>query len=376
MLCRNHTSQLQSDQGDAMIDAIGACAATPNITYDGPTGQLKVTAGSAAPTMTVYNGSNRNIISRAIMTTNGVRVLYTFNQSVGLWWAHNNGDCQTHCLRSAPEIWLFSIYKSIRQISLWGDSYSGSPPPVSQLVATSISAKTTVSIDPRWSTTRLVGPPPDPPPPPLPPSPPPSPPGPSSPPPLPDSPPSPPPLPPPPSPPPAPPSPYKPPANFSASVAYPRLKAADLQTNSSARPYLLGGIYDRSSCTNCKKTYGNAPFLCQYKPSSSLLSRICFDAPDWSYSKIKNFFLGLQQRHSTQLPWSDLPGPAEFAPTDLWAEIRGRTMWIFGDSQMVSMMVATQCFLLELWDGVTTWKLTNDQEVGVRRVNHKAFCSV
>ena len=42
-----------------------------------------------------------------------------------------------------------------------------------------------------------------------------------------------------------------------------------------------------------------------------------------------------------------LAGPQAFSPCELFARIRGRTLWFIGDSQTYQLWYAAECFLRE-----------------------------
>jgi hypothetical protein len=78
----------------------------------------------------VAGGGLRNLIAKPIMDKYGIPVVGTFNVSAALFWGHNAGDCAHHCLWSAPEVWLHSVYMRIR---LETGGLKGEVPPVTVL---------------------------------------------------------------------------------------------------------------------------------------------------------------------------------------------------------------------------------------------------
>ncbi|KIZ01068.1 hypothetical protein MNEG_6895 [Monoraphidium neglectum] len=44
-------------------------------------------------------------------------------------------------------------------------------------------------------------------------------------------------------------------------------------------------------------------------------------------------------------------GALELSPCDLWPYLRGRTLWLLGDSHTKSLYKSLQCFMLDFWEG-------------------------
>ncbi len=150
--CSNDWGRIQPDQGDALgvpgppgVNG-SLCVPPPNLTYVPDTGDLIAAPGSSTPVTEVVLGGRRNIIAQPIMDKYGIPVVSTFNSSVGLWWGHNGGDCVHHCLWSAPELWLHSVYMRLRQDGIKGDT-----PLVTVLPKTSTLL---YAGEPRWSVSR------------------------------------------------------------------------------------------------------------------------------------------------------------------------------------------------------------------------------
>ena len=94
-------------------------------------------------------------------------------------------------------------------------------------------------------------------------------------------------------------------------VEYRRHSLGELR-DGAARPYLLGGIGDRPGCAACNRTDGWA------LPCRFLNGPLC---PDWVQRSIINGWLS----RLYELPLT-------LTPCDLWPHIRGRTLFIMGDS--------------------------------------------
>lgn len=95
-----------------------------------------------------------------------------------------------------------------------------------------------------------------------------------------------------------------------------------------AMPYLLGGP-QQPACTNCRRS-GEWAEICQFK-AGPLCSQGVQAAIKWGW---------LQRGHELAL---------RLTPCDLWAHLRGRTLWLLGDSMMLDFYKAAQCFLYEFW---------------------------
>jgi hypothetical protein len=82
----------------------------------------------------------------------------------------------------------------------------------------------------------------------------------------------------------------------------------------SPKPYLLGGP-QQPQCTNCKRS-GQWADICQYKSGD-----LC---ADWLFWSVLEEWLGRGYELALQL-----------TPCDLWPLLRGRTLFLLGDSQML-----------------------------------------
>ncbi|KAK9901586.1 hypothetical protein WJX75_003489 [Coccomyxa subellipsoidea] len=107
-----------------------------------------------------------------------------------------------------------------------------------------------------------------------------------------------------------------------------------------ARPYLFGG-QQRPSCKVCHsvKDRGRAEF-CAYTPHS--YSPIC---PHKDQNALLQYFLDRADNGSL---WAQ--GLLQLTPCDLWPFIRGRTLWLLGDSITQEFMVAMECLFYEWYE--------------------------
>jgi hypothetical protein len=85
------------------------------------------------------------------------------------------------------------------------------------------------------------------------------------------------------------------------------------------RPYLLGEP-QQPRCTNCQRSGGWAD-VCSFKAGDN--------CEDWHWQPIKDAWL--ERGYDLALT---------FTPCDLWPLIRGRTLWLVGDSQMLDFFKA------------------------------------
>ncbi|KAI3432231.1 hypothetical protein D9Q98_003793 [Chlorella vulgaris] len=107
----------------------------------------------------------------------------------------------------------------------------------------------------------------------------------------------------------------------------------------SPKPYLLGGP-QQPECTNCKRS-GQWEDICQFKSGD-----LC---ADWLFWSVLEEWLGRGYELALQL-----------SPCDLWPLLRGRTLFLLGDSQMLDFYKAVQCFLFEFWPCLEQRDLTAD----------------
>ncbi|KAL4450744.1 hypothetical protein ABPG77_001100 [Micractinium sp. CCAP 211/92] len=106
-----------------------------------------------------------------------------------------------------------------------------------------------------------------------------------------------------------------------------------------ATPYLLGGR-QQPACTNCRRS-GEWAEICQFK-AGPLCSEGVQAAIKWGW---------LQRGHELAL---------RLTPCDLWAHLRGRTLWLLGDSMMLDFYKAAQCFLYEFWPSLQQRNTSTD----------------
>lgn len=90
--------------------------------------------------------------------------------------------------------------------------------------------------------------------------------------------------------------------------------------------------------------------------------------PTWcGRRKTKQAYWDLQmcEKEVTQLAMtaaaehSDIVGALTMTPCDLFRQLRGRTLWIIGDSMSKDLIKAFKCFMIEFWD-LKQYHLTNN----------------
>ena len=96
-------------------------------------------------------------------------------------------------------------------------------------------------------------------------------------------------------------------------LTYRRLSVSEVR-GGSPKPYLLGGP-QQPQCTNCKRS-GQWADICQFKSGD-----LC---ADWLFWSVLEEWLGRGYALALQL-----------TPCDLWPLLRGRTLFLLGDSQML-----------------------------------------
>ncbi|KAL4856502.1 Presequence protease 1 [Chlorella vulgaris] len=121
-------------------------------------------------------------------------------------------------------------------------------------------------------------------------------------------------------------------------LTYRRLSVSEVR-GGSPKPYLLGGP-QQPQCTNCKRS-GQWADICQFKSGD-----LC---ADWLFWSVLEEWLGRGYELALQL-----------TPCDLWPLLRGRTLFLLGDSQMLDFYKAVQCFLFEFWPSLEQRDLTAD----------------
>ncbi|KAK9832530.1 hypothetical protein WJX81_006130 [Elliptochloris bilobata] len=122
--------------------------------------------------------------------------------------------------------------------------------------------------------------------------------------------------------------------NDTCPLRFDRIPYEDLQNGS--RPYLFGGV-QRPQCTNCHIDTLWANF-CQYKNSGP----VCYD---WDIDGLSREFVA--RAEAGNVGAREL---LDMTPCDLFSFIRGRTLWLIGDSIQQEYMRAMQCFVYEWWD--------------------------
>ena len=102
------------------------------------------------------------------------------------------------------------------------------------------------------------------------------------------------------------------------------------------KPYLLGGKR-QPECTNCKPE-GVWQNVCQYLSNGP----VC-PAHDQ-----KHFWRYLVSRAEAGAPGYE--AMLTMTPCDIWPYLKGRTLWVAGDSISQEFMRGLQCFMMEFWD--------------------------
>lgn len=124
-------------------------------------------------------------------------------------------------------------------------------------------------------------------------------------------------------------------ANASCPVKYTRLKYSHIR-RFIEKPYLLGGKR-QPECINCQKE-GVWPNVCQYLSNG----------PVCPQDEQKHFWRYLVSRAEAGAPGYE--AMLTMTPCDIWPYLRGRTLWVAGDSISQEFMRALQCFMMEFWD--------------------------
>eukprot|EP00884_Botryococcus_braunii_P023107 jgi/Botrbrau1/9480/Bobra.0252s0098.2 len=106
--------------------------------------------------------------------------------------------------------------------------------------------------------------------------------------------------------------------------------------NMSAKPYLLGAS-QRPQCSNCYKDELWSHF-CQFRSHGPVCN-------PWDQTVFQSM---LVERAELGAPgYRDM---LTFTPCDMFRYIRGRTLWLVGDSMQQEFMRGVQCFFYEFWD--------------------------
>jgi len=102
-----------------------------------------------------------------------------------------------------------------------------------------------------------------------------------------------------------------------------------------SKPLLLGGLYESNVCTSgCKSRNSDWGKECRFDPNQGQWG-VC----TW------------EQRQQS-LPYLEAAGRGaalNMKPCDIWPYIRGRTLWIIGDSFAKDLYKSMQCFLMDFW---------------------------
>ncbi|CAL8468940.1 g8481 [Coccomyxa elongata] len=107
-------------------------------------------------------------------------------------------------------------------------------------------------------------------------------------------------------------------------------------------PYLLGGRR-QPHCRTCNSKAPWANFCSwDYSKFSGFRGPVC---PEWLQEQLLTWMIESAERGR--------PGFKEMltmTPCDLFPLLRGRTLWLMGDSMMQEFMKAMMCFMVEFWD--------------------------
>ncbi|BDA49809.1 hypothetical protein COCOBI_14-4290 [Coccomyxa sp. Obi] len=123
--------------------------------------------------------------------------------------------------------------------------------------------------------------------------------------------------------------------NASCPLVYERIRYEDM-LRGEARPYLMGER-QRPACVNCDRDELWSHF-CQFKSHGP-------KCPQHDQDLLFNTLMDRAKVGAVGA--KDL---LELTPCDLFPYIRGRTLWLVGDSMMQEFMRALQCFMYEFWD--------------------------
>jgi hypothetical protein len=102
------------------------------------------------------------------------------------------------------------------------------------------------------------------------------------------------------------------------------------------KPYLLGGAR-QPECVNCKED-GIWPNVCQYISNGPVCPK----------KDQQHFWRYLVSQAEVGAPGYE--AMLTMTPCDIWPYLRGRTVWIAGDSISQEFMRGLQCFMMEFWD--------------------------
>ncbi|GBF96537.1 hypothetical protein Rsub_09120 [Raphidocelis subcapitata] len=124
----------------------------------------------------------------------------------------------------------------------------------------------------------------------------------------------------------------------------------------SSKALLFGGLHD-ASCT-VQRSGMACPFrspkwrdMCRYDPSAVKF-------PVCSADQAKASLELATKLHGGE--------PLRLSPCDLYPYLRGRTLWILGDSHGKQLFRALQCFMVDMWPGQTECKVSNSTELVAR----------
>ncbi|KAK9821033.1 hypothetical protein WJX74_003942 [Apatococcus lobatus] len=137
-------------------------------------------------------------------------------------------------------------------------------------------------------------------------------------------------------------------SNLECPRSYQRIRYEDIKAEVK-KPYLLGGEQE-PNCTTCKLDNNWVRF-----------SRYESNGPICPWEDRQRLQRWLVERAELGAP--DGKELLELTPCDLFAYLRGRTLWLVGDSMTQAAMRAMMAFFIEFWDLGERWleTLTDDR---------------
>ncbi|KAK9825884.1 hypothetical protein WJX81_000941 [Elliptochloris bilobata] len=136
-------------------------------------------------------------------------------------------------------------------------------------------------------------------------------------------------------------------------LAFLRPSLADVAAGA-AKPYLFGG--QRPGCVNC-----NDPAKGRWCAYDSELSHS--GAPICPAAEQATLMAHFNGRAAAGDAWA--ANMLRMTPCDLWPFLRGRTLWLLGDSITQESMRASECFLQEFWGAVPPWSKPSANESAI-----------
>ncbi|KAF6252526.1 hypothetical protein COO60DRAFT_1552723, partial [Scenedesmus sp. NREL 46B-D3] len=119
-------------------------------------------------------------------------------------------------------------------------------------------------------------------------------------------------------------------------------------------PYLFGGIYKERPCLNCRRG-GLWSKFCSFGTQPT-------GQPHWDQQICSAQQTGFVK---STLRLKQGPEMLQLTPCDLWPHLRGRTLWVIGDSMAKDLYRALRCFLIEFQDLHTYYASNNYTAMGL-----------